>query len=207
MELTLGNKPLIEPYSIYIPEKTFEDLLDFANEDLVCELLDGVLVIRSPASFLHESIVQFLTFLLRQYGNAHSLGIPVGSHFAMKLSDTWAPEPDIVFLTPTDQESLQENYLDGPASEVFEVLSKSTRSDDIDKKLPQYLQYGVQEVWFIDPESQVVTIYWNDSSEAYEGDSWAQSQIIPGFRVRVSWFWDPNNVSIIDAVTEIENLK
>ncbi|HMF34088.1 MAG TPA: Uma2 family endonuclease [Candidatus Lokiarchaeia archaeon] len=146
MELILNGREVHEPFSLYLPDKTFRDLLEFANEDIYCELLDGELVIKSPASYMHESVFGFLYTLLKLYVRKHDLGIILGSRFTMKLTDDWEPEPDIMFLTPEDQTRLQETYLEGPASVVFEILSNSNRSEDVRKKVAQYLLHGVQEV-------------------------------------------------------------
>ncbi|MHA1264380.1 MAG: Uma2 family endonuclease [Candidatus Helarchaeota archaeon] len=205
MVITLNNKPLLEPYSIYIPDITFETLLNYVTEDISCELLDGVLVIRSPASFLHESIFTFLISILRIYGSINSLGVPVGSRFMIKLSEKWAPEPDIIFLTPEDQRHLKNNYLIGAPSVVFEILSKTTRHDDLKLKLPQYLKYGVKEIWIIDPEEKHITIHWKDASKSWQEHEWAKSKIISKFRIKVSWLWKPNSLNIREILEEIEN--
>ena len=202
--LTINNKPLIEPYSIYIPEKSFENLLKYANEDISCELLDGVLVIHSPASFKHESIFKFLLTLLEIYGTKKKIGTPFGSRFMMKLSDKWAPEPDIMFLTPDDQINLQENYLLGPASVVFEILSKTTRIDDLEKKLPNFLKFGVKEVWIIDPEEQKVEIHWPTAKSTFSDDTWVTSKIITNFKIKMSWLWEPDKKSVLEAFNEIK---
>ncbi len=204
MVITINDKPLLEPYSIYIPEASFKMLLSFATEDISCELLDGVLVIHSPASFLHESIFSFLDTILRFYGTAHSLGVPVGSRFVIKLSEKWAPEPDLMFLTFEDQKKLRDAYLTGPPSVVFEILSKTTREDDVEKKLPQYLKFGVKEVWLIDPEKKCVILHESASSESYYKDAWVCSKVISGFKINVSWLWNPNSQSIPAILQEIE---
>ena len=202
--LTINNKPLIEPYSIYIPEISFENLLKYANEDISCELLDGVLVIHSPASFKHESIFKFLLTLLEIYGTKKKIGTPFGSRFMMKLSDKWAPEPDIMFLTPEDQINLQENYLLGPASVVFEILSKTTRIDDLEKKLPNFLKFGVKEVWIIDPEEQKVEIHWPTAKSTFSDETWVTSKIITNFKIKMSWIWEPDKKSVLEAFNEIK---
>ncbi len=202
--LTINNKPIIEPYSIYIPEISFENLLKYANEDISCELLDGVLVIHSPASFKHESIFKFLLTLLEIYGTKKKIGTPFGSRFMMKLSDKWAPEPDIMFLTPEDQINLQENYLLGPASVVFEILSKTTRIDDLEKKLPNFLKFGVKEVWIIDPEEQKVEIHWPTAKSTFSDDTWVTSKIITNFKIKMSWLWEPDKKSVLEAFNEIK---
>jgi Uma2 family endonuclease len=203
MGIILNDKPIPEPYSIYIPEKTFEDLLEYANEDIACELLEGILVIHSPASYLHENIFGFLFTLLKLYGTKNALGKPVGSRFMMKLTPNWTPEPDIMFLTEQDQERLQETYLSGPASVVFEILSKATRKDDIEKKTPQYLDSGVKEVWLIDPENELIQLYWPEAESISYSEGWIKSKVISNFKVRIEWIWDPNMISEMDALNEI----
>lgn len=207
MVITLNNKPLIEPFSIYIPEMSFEDLLKFANEDISCELLNGVLVIRSPASYQHETIFKFIITLLELYGSKYSLGSPLGSRFMIRFSKDWAPEPDIMFLLPNDKKYLKDNYIDGPPSVVFEILSKTTRNDDIEKKLPKYRKFGVKEIWYIDPQNQNIKLYWYRNSETYDKNEWASSKIIKDFKIKVSWLWNLEKTTVVDALKELENLK
>jgi len=109
-----------------------------------------------------------------------------------------------MFLTKEDQERLQETYLEGPASIVFEILSKSTRNDDISKKLPAYLASGVKEAWIIDPENETISIHWTDGEEDYTGNSRATSIILPGFWIRGSWLWTPDAMPVMSALDEIE---
>ncbi len=157
-----------------------------------------------PASFKHESIFKFLLTLLEIYGTKKKIGTPFGSRFMMKLSDKWAPEPDIMFLTPEDQINLQENYLLGPASVVFEILSKTTRIDDLEKKLPNFLKYGVKEVWIIDPEEQKVEIHWPTAKSTFSDDAWVTSKIITNFKIKMSWLWEPDKKSVLEAFNEIK---
>jgi Uma2 family endonuclease len=205
MGIILNDKLIPEPYSIYIPDKTFEDLLEYTNEDIACELLDGVLVIHSPASYLHESIFGFLFTLLKLYGSNHALGKPIGSRFMMKLTPDWAPEPDIMFLTGEDQDRLQDTYLSGPASVVIEILSKATRKDDIEKKTPQYLESGVREVWLIDPENKNIELFWPDLEPIIYIKGWVLSKVIQNFKIQIDWIWNPNSITELDALQEIES--
>lgn len=122
----------------------------------------------------------------------------------IKFSEKWAPEPEIMFLTPEDQKKLKETYILGPPSVVFEILSKTTRNDELEKKLPQYLKFGVKEVWLIDPEQKNVTLHWKDASKTFKANAWVKSIIIEGFKIKVSWLWDPNKHSPSDILKEIE---
>nr|MDO8110220.1 Uma2 family endonuclease [Candidatus Sigynarchaeota archaeon] len=203
MVILLNNQPLIEPFSIYVPEMTFEKVLEYATEDISCELLDGVLVIHSPASFKHENMIKFLIKILDEFGEETGLGTPIGSRFMMRLTEEWAPEPDIMFLSAKDQEHLKDNYLDGPASTVFEILSKTTRVDDIEKKTPQYLKMGVKEVWLIDPEKKSITIFWPDGTKLEKSEGWLASKVLTGFKIKPLWLWNIGKVSARAAMKEM----
>jgi Uma2 family endonuclease len=203
--ITLDNKPLSEPYLVHIWGKSFEQFLEFANEDISCELLNGVLIIHSPASFQHESIFKFLITILELYSSKKDIGTPLGSRFVMKLSNEWALEPDILFITNEMKKNIKTTYLDGPAEVVFEILSRSTRIDNLTQKLPQYLKSGVKEVWIIDPEEKLITIHWAKSNKKFIDDQWAESKFIKGFKIKSKWLWDsPISISVTDALTELE---
>jgi Uma2 family endonuclease len=184
---------------------SYDTFLSFVNEDIACELIDGMLVIHSPASYKHESIFSFLNAILKIFGSRHGLGTPIGSRFIMKLSNSWVPEPDIMFLTPEDQQRLRENFLDGPASVVFEILSKSTRQDDMNKKLPAYLEMGVKEVWIIDPENKSIHVHWAGDSFEARGDDKAESRFIDDFWLLGPWLWNSESMPVEKVIAEIEN--
>ena len=96
--ITFHDKPILEPYTIHVQNFNFERYLEYAHEDIICELLNGVLIIHSPASLEHELIFKFLLTLLDLHAQEGNLGLIVGSRFTMRLSSKWAPEPDIMFI-------------------------------------------------------------------------------------------------------------
>jgi Uma2 family endonuclease len=201
--ITFKDKPILEPYTIYIQNFDFQRYLEYANEDLDCELLEGVLIIHSPASLVHESIFKFLLTLLELYTQQNDLGIVVGSRFSMKLSEKWAPEPDIIYIQKDMKDQLKETYLDGPAAVIFEILSSSTREDDLYKKIPRYLAAGINEIWIIDPDLQQISIYSEDDITSFSGTDWIQSNVITGFKIQTDWLWNPSEKAVIDAFNEI----
>ncbi len=205
MSILFHNKPLPEPYTIYIQNFNFEKYLEYAHEDIKCELIDGVLIIQSPASLEHELIFKFLLTLLELHVQGKKLGLVVGSRFTMRLSSTWAPEPDIMFITSEDEKNLKENYLDGPATVTFEILSPSTKDNDLNKKLPKYLDSGVKEIWIINPMEKKVKIYWkNKNYTSHKEEEWLKSRFIPGFRLREKWLWSVKSISPLEKFNEMK---
>lgn len=204
MGLVYQNKSLPEPYVIYVQNFDFTKYLEYANEDIDCELLNGVLVIHSPASLKHELIFKFLLNLLDLYCREKRLGLVIGSRFTMKLSDLWGPEPDIMFISQDQIHRLKDTYLDGPATVVFEILSPSTRNDDLNEKLPKFLESGIKEIWIIDPEDQTITLHTKDAVWKDTMADWVISNVIPGFKIMKNWIWNAENQSVLDAFHQIK---
>ncbi|MHA1275004.1 MAG: Uma2 family endonuclease [Promethearchaeota archaeon] len=147
---------------------------------------------------------KFILTLLDLYVQEKKLGLVIGSRFSMKLSSKWAPEPDIIFIDSNCKHRLKENYLDAPATAVFEILSQFTRDDDLNKKLPKYLEVGIKEVWIIDPMDKRVIIYWSkENFKIYKGKERAESKIIPGFRLKVDWMWHIDSISVLEKYNEL----
>lgn len=59
----------------------------------------------------------------------------------------------------------ERDYYQGVPSLVVEVLSDSTRSKDIVKKLDLYMESGIKEYWIVNPFNRDVTIYFFEKSE------------------------------------------
>ena len=174
------------------PDISEEEFYSFADEDIKCELINGVLVIHSPATTEHEDLFGYLYTLLRLYLDETGEGKIFGSRLAMRLSPKWSPEPDILVILPKKYHNLQEGRLEGPADIVIEILSKSTREIDLEKKLPSYLDFGVREVWIIDPEKKSISIH--SKSEIKEWNSInkkdrVRSVVLPKFFVYFHWLW------------------
>ncbi|MEN8150072.1 MAG: Uma2 family endonuclease [Planctomycetota bacterium] len=72
---------------------------------------------------------------------------------------------------------------------VIEVLSPSTRRRDRRQKLDHYLEAGVAEVWFVDPEPKWIEIVTLRGDARYRGDETAESEIVPGFSITADWLF------------------
>lgn len=196
-----ANRPIPEPFLIQVPNFTWEAFLEFATEDISCELIGGNLIVHSPASLEYEQIFQWLLLFFNRYLKKIGKGIVLGSRFVMKLSPTWAPEPDLMIILSDLSTRLKENCLDGPADLVIEILSPATRELDLNKKLPQYIHFGVKEVWIVDPEEKEIQIHTQSSSASLEEGTEVVSKIFPDLHFETRWIWrrnqfDPVNMAL-----------
>jgi Uma2 family endonuclease len=187
------EKVIKDSYIIMQHNVTEDEFWEFANEDIKCELLNGVLVIHSPASTEHEDIFTYLTTIFRYYLDYTRKGSIFGSRLVMRLSKEWNPEPDILIIQPDKYNKLSKSRLEGPADIIIEILSPSTKETDLNKKLPNYLKFGIKEVWIIDPEEESIKIHSpNKITEINESNSetMLESEVISGLKIKPKWLWN-----------------
>jgi Uma2 family endonuclease len=83
--------------------------------------------------------------------------------------------------------------LEGPAEIVIEILSKSTREIDLEKKLPAYLSFGIKEIWIIDPEEKKLSIHTQTKTQDWDisqGNANARSNVLSKFYLQINWLWE-----------------
>jgi len=169
-------------------------------------LLDGVLVIHSPANQEHEDIFGYLYTIFRLFLEMTGNGKVLGSRFVMRLAPKWNPEPDIMVVKPEKCNNLKDGYLEGPADLVVEILSDATRDVDLNKKLPYYLKSGIGEIWIIDPESKKITINSTERVESYSDPHSAEiirSNAFPDLAIQVRWIWNRQDHPAIKVTKEL----
>ncbi len=83
--IEIYDKIIYPPFTILKHDVSEEEFFEFSTEDISCELIDGVLIIHSPASLQHENIFQLLLTLLRLFLDKTNYGKVIGSRFPMRF--------------------------------------------------------------------------------------------------------------------------
>ncbi|HXG19928.1 MAG TPA: Uma2 family endonuclease [Methylomirabilota bacterium] len=177
---------------------TYEEFLDWCDEDTLAEWVDGQVMMTSPASEPHQTIVGFLVQVLGIYVIQRDLGRVLSAPFQMKLAPSRSGrEPDLIFISKEHLSRLKHSYLDGPADLAVEVTSPESRLRDRGEKMAEYEMGGVQEYWIIDPEQRRTDYYVLAADGRYErkradAQGIYRAEIIPGFWLKEEWLWlDP----------------
>jgi hypothetical protein len=101
VELKLGLRTVDLPFTIRIPDVTeaiFDKLVD---EDSRAELLDGVMIVHSPATLRHDDVAGFIRFLKRYHAVQKGLGKILGPDSMIKVfpgfqpAETWLAEETV----------------------------------------------------------------------------------------------------------------
>lgn len=184
-----------KPYIVQIFDVTEGIFWEMTDEDMKCDLLDGVLYVHSPASIRHERLFRFLFNLLSAYVERIGLGEVLGSRAVMDLGPLRKFEPDIMFVKRENMARIEEEALRGPADLVVEVASEGTKNFDYGEKRKAYMEAEVPEIWLIDPLERRVTVCRKIDGEYREeevSEGWISSAVAEGFKLRAEWlFSDP----------------
>lgn len=183
---------------------TFEEFLVITANEKKAEFVDGEIVYMAAASIRHELLFKFLLSVLNLYVKRHQLGLVLGSDVAMKLEEgRRGREPDLLFLTNERTNLLRENYLEGAADLVVEIISPESLSRDRGEKFVEYETAGIPEYWLIDPQRQQAEFYRLSEDGHYrvvntDADGIFRSEVISGFWLRVEWLWTlPNELDVL----------
>ena len=179
------------PYLLRKYEATEGDYERLADEDLRCELLDGVLIVHSPATIQHEDRTAFLTTLLNYFVSQKGLGRVYASNAVMQLGERRFCA-DVSYLANGHFDRIRGGRVVGPMDLAVEIISKSTRSYDLDDKRKAYRDGKVPEIWFFDHEQKRCTIDMRQGT-TYRSRTLIKgrfnSQVLQGLTLDVTWLW------------------
>ena len=96
--------------------------------------------------------------------------------FDVRLFEDTVYQPDV--LVVCDQSKLDGKCCNGAPDFILEVLSDSTRVNDIVTKFNDYLKAGVREYWIIDPVSNILTAF-RLIDKIYSANVYSENDIAP----------------------------
>jgi prevent-host-death family protein len=173
---------------------SYEEFLKMVeNSDLRYEYIDGEVYLLASPVYNHQVTVAEIHVIFYNWFRGKKCR-PLTSPFNVTLKKSKdninIVQPDIIVICDTDKIDASGKY-QGVPTLVVEVLSRSTRSKDMLKKLELYMQTGVKEYWMADPDKKEVTVFSfekNDITErdTYIGDMVVKSKVFKGLEARLA---------------------
>ena len=187
------------------PPVSYDEFLEWADEDTRAEWVDGDIIFMSPISDAHQDIVEFFLTLLRHHVEHHEEGWVRSSTFQMKLDVIPSGrEPDIVYLHEEHRNRMTGTYIDGPADMAVEVVSPESGPRDRGEKFYEYEAAGVPEYWLVDPDREELLVYRLQDDRykiAFEGrDGRVDSAVVDGFWIEAEWLWRETLPPVLDVL-------
>jgi Uma2 family endonuclease len=192
VEVKCGLKTIDLPFMIQVYEVTEEMFDELVDEDTKAELIDGVMIVHSPASMEHDNIGGFIRGLMSFYSDAKDLGVVLGPDSLIHLAPGRKCAPDVFFIRQERVPMPLPKEFEGVPELVVEVLSPSNRRYDLRDKRLIYHEAGVEEVWFIDAEQHRIIM------DRYRAENYVEeiftagqvcSEVLQGFWLNASWSW------------------
>lgn len=207
VELKFGMRTVDLPYTIRlydVSDTLFDKLVD---EDTRAELIDGIMIVHSPASLPHDNLTGYLRSLMRCYADERGLGLVLGPDALIRLKPRRRFGPDIFFIAQKNlPRRLPTKQFNGAPDLVVEVLSPSNRDEDLEDKRPRYHEAGVRELWWVDPDEQQILID-RRRKKGYDkevvSDGRLESTVLPGFWIDVNWLWQEPLPSVMKCLRAI----
>ncbi|HEX5104382.1 MAG TPA: Uma2 family endonuclease [Pirellulaceae bacterium] len=167
-------------------EATVQDVVEIeSRENRLFELVDGVLV--EKVMGLRESILAAaLAELLRRFVVPRNLGVVSGPDGMLQLFPGLVRMPDVAYVSwqriPGGEIPAEPAPLLAPDLAV-EILSRSNTPAEMSRKLGEYFEAGVSQVWFVDLDSRTITVYRSpDSADVHSVPAVIDGgSLLPGF--------------------------
>jgi Uma2 family endonuclease len=149
------------------------------------ELIDGEPVV-IPPDHPPAASAQGALFVLLHAWNAlrEPRGLLLPDVF-VRVDATSTLGPDIAWWGPERRPPVKQELLTVIPDWVAEVLSPSTRLNDLGPKRERYLAAGVRELWFVDPAARSVTVVDAAGRERVCGER-CESLVLDSFSVETT---------------------
>jgi Uma2 family endonuclease len=153
------------------------------------ELWDGELRLTPAPAPKHQTAVLRLGRALDDFARIRNLGMTYIAPIDVVLSQHRVVQPDIVFVTHAKKQII-ENAIRGVPDLVVEIISTGSWRRDTIEKRALYEQFGIQEYWIVDPETETVEVLTLEHGTyqllgRFAKNQNAKSKLLKGLRIRV----------------------
>ncbi len=211
--MSQANLEVSNPISSgFIPQKlTYEEFLrEFDGQH--AEYVDGEVIKDMSVTNKHDDLTIFLKALLVFFVQAKKLGKIHGEPYQMKMDfgdKVKGREPDIFFVKTENLDRISEQFFDGAADLVIEVISPESVTRDTVDKFEEYEAAGVKEYWIIDYRRRTAIFYGYDDNRKYKmlpllADGIFESRIIEGLWIKTDWLWQEELPNLMDVLKDWE---
>ncbi len=143
---------------LYTAEELWEISLLPENADKRLELLEGV-IHEVPSSFIPSQVAIHIAAEIRNYLKKNKIGYLTGADGGYVMSEHNVFVPDVGYISKIRLPEKPARNAPLPPDFAVEVVSPTDSLKGTHKKAMQYLAYGTQLVWIVDPEEQTVEVY------------------------------------------------
>ncbi len=174
---------------------TYEDYLEFPDDGLRYEILDGELEVSPAPAPRHQGVSLNLVVMLDGHVRERRLGRVYYAPIDVLLARNNVVQPDIIFVAAGRESIVTARAVEGPPDLAVEILSPwSVRRDRV-TKARVYARLGVPHYWILGTEARVVETYEAEAGTyrlagTHEGAARFRPSLFPDLEIDLGRVWD-----------------
>jgi Uma2 family endonuclease len=173
---------------------TYDDFVQFPDDGLRHELIDGEHYVTPSPNTKHQSVSINLTVLIGSWLERNPIGRLFHAPFDVVFSKYDVVEPDLLYLSnERASDALTPLHVRGVPELVVEIGSPGTRRRDETIKRRLYDRTGVSEYWIVDPEIDTIRVYRREAKTfarvvelSAEARDVLTTSLLPGLEIPLS---------------------
>jgi Uma2 family endonuclease len=173
---------------------TYDDFVQFPDDGLRHELIDGEHYVTPSPNTKHQSVSINLTVLIGSWLERNPIGRLFHAPFDVVFSTYDVVEPDLLYLSnERASDALTPLHVRGVPELVVEIGSPGTRRRDETIKRRLYDRTGVSEYWIVDPEIDTIRVYRREAETfarvvelSAEARDVLTTSLLPGLEIPLS---------------------
>ena len=175
---------------------TAEQLFQAPDTGNRLELVEGVLIVMSPAGSEHGWIAGRIFLRLATHVESHDLGRAYAAETGFQISDSpdTVRAPDACFVSHEQLGNVEKtrSFLPLAPDLVVEVVSPNDTSTDVEAKAEQWLEAGSRIVLVADPKNETVRIYRTKAEIQVlrSGETFSSGEVCGNWQVSVDEIFD-----------------
>jgi Uma2 family endonuclease len=129
------------------------------------ELIRNQIIEMPPPTTFHQEISINISSFIFTWVKARQLGKVFCAPTEVCLPPETVVLPDLLFVSNERLSIITEKRIEGAPDWVCEILSPSTRKNDLTVKKELYQAHGVKEYWIVDPDISTVDVFLNHDGQ------------------------------------------
>ena len=186
----LSEEVLAEGYGLQ--KATYEEFRELTRDsEERYEYIDGEIFLQASPKGDHQWALAKLFGMFGQFF-ADGLCSPFAAPFDITIrrsdDNINVVQPDLMVICDFKENLGEDGCYHGVPTLLVEILSESTRRNDLLKKLNLYMHGGVKEYWIVDPKNKQISVYTFEDQDIQEYvvhsiPGKAESIVFPGLTV------------------------
>lgn len=172
-------------YSYGGRKASYEEYLELVNNtEERYEYIDGEIYLLSSPKTAHQIALTELFGIFYNWFQGKEcvpLVAPYDITLKRNLENINVVQPDIMVICDLEEKLDENDYYKGIPALVVEILSQSTRSKDLIKKLDLYMSCDVREYWIVNPINREVTVYLFEDKNISSNITYRKPEIVQSY--------------------------